>query len=200
MTAPLISGESRREMRLCASLRHRFSSGAIRTTIDDGHIVGRRATPRLSSSAKADDPVFQRCRRSSREAAAYWMPAFAEHDSACECGRRMTTTPRSRLQRLQKPHRLAQRRRQQFALPHHAAAAHEGADRPARDLHAVIRRPAGARGDPLLVMVSLALQIDDGEVGVVAGRDAALAGDAEEPRRAGAGQIDEALPATAARH
>ena len=42
-----------------------------------------------------------------------------------------------------------------------------------------------------------ALQVDDGEVGVVADRDAALAGDAEEPLRAGAGQVDEALEASA---
>jgi hypothetical protein len=33
--------------------------------------------PLLSSSAKADDPVFQRRQQFSGEAAAYWMPAFA---------------------------------------------------------------------------------------------------------------------------
>src|ERR1700694_4005697 len=31
----------------------------------------------MSSSAKADDPVFQRGVRQNREAAAYWIPAFA---------------------------------------------------------------------------------------------------------------------------
>jgi hypothetical protein len=34
-------------------------------------------SPRLSSPAQAGDPVFQRHQRSSREAAAYWIPACA---------------------------------------------------------------------------------------------------------------------------
>src|SRR5215207_6004732 len=36
--------------------------------------------PPASSSAKADNPVFQRRLRLSREAAAYWVPAFAGYD------------------------------------------------------------------------------------------------------------------------
>ena len=43
----------------------------------------------LSSSAKADDPVFQRRRGWSREAAAYWMPRSSPgHDSGECCGDR----------------------------------------------------------------------------------------------------------------
>ena len=38
-----------------------------------------------------------------------------------------------------------------------------------------------------------ALEIDDGEIGVVPSRDAALAGDPEQPLRASTGQVDEAL-------
>src|SRR5258708_11441515 len=55
------------------------------------------------------------------------------------------------LQRLQEPHRLARRRRDELALPHNAAAAHEGADRPAGDTHPVIRRPARAGSHPFVV-------------------------------------------------
>src|SRR3569623_983974 len=51
-----------------------------------------------------------------------------------------------RLQRFQESHRLALRRRRQFTLPHHPLSAHKRADRPALDLHAIIRRPACARG------------------------------------------------------
>ena len=47
------------------------------------------------------------------------------------------------LQRLQKPHRLALRRRHQFALPHHRLAAHDGAHRPAGD--ATHRHTASSR-------------------------------------------------------
>ena len=71
-------------------------------------------------------------------------------------------------------------------------AAHERADRPAGDRHAVIGRPAGARGDPAIGDGLAPLEIDHREVGVVADGDAALAGDAEQARRPGAGEIDEA--------
>ena len=37
----------------------------------------------LSSSAKADDPVSQIRQRLSREAAAYWIPAFAGMTTGC---------------------------------------------------------------------------------------------------------------------
>ena len=42
-------------------------------------------------------------------------------------------------------------------------------------------------------MIGAPLQVDDGEVGVVAGGDAALGGHAEQALRAGTGQVDEAL-------
>ena len=84
------------------------------------------------------------------------------------------------------------RRRHDLALPHHAPPAHERPDRPAGHRLAVVGRPAAARGDPGVADRLGALQVDDREVGVVADRDPALADDAEQPRRAGAGQVDEA--------
>ena len=86
-----------------------------------------------------------------------------------------------------------------FAVPHHAAAAHDGADGPALDALAVVGRPAGAAGHLRVGDGLLALQVDDGEVGVVAGGDAPLAADAEQPLRAVARQIDEALDAETSR-
>ena len=49
--------------------------------------------------------------------------------------------------------------------------------------HAVIGRPAGARRDPAVGDGLAALEVDDGEIGVVAHGDAALARDAEQARR-----------------
>src|SRR4051812_40433392 len=89
------------------------------------------------------------------------------------------------LQRLQKPHRLTLRGRHELALPHHAAAADEGADGPAGDADAVIGGPAGLGRDPFVGDGLAALEIDDCEVGVIAGGDAALAGHVVEARRAG---------------
>src|SRR5882757_7855662 len=93
-----------------------------------------------------------------------------------------------RLQRLQKPHWLARRRRGQFTLPHHPAAAHEGADRPTGDAQAVIGRPAGTGSHPFIGDGLAAFEIDDGEIRIVARRDPPLACDVEKPRRPGAGQ------------
>ena len=70
-------------------------------------------------------------------------------------------------------------------------AAHQRANRPAGHGHAVIRRPTGARGDPAVGDGLPPLQIDDGDIGVVTRREPALAGDAIDPRRTGAGEIDQ---------
>ncbi len=100
----------------------------------------------------------------------------------------------------EKAHRLALGRPGDLAVPHHAPAAHERADRPALHADAVVGRPAAARLDPGVGDGLAALQVDDGEVRVVADRNAALAADAEQPVGAVARQIDEALQASAARH
>ncbi len=58
-------------------------------------------------------------------------------------------------QRLDETHRLALRGRDDLAVPHHLAAAHDRADRPAGDPLAVVGRPAGAsRRSSALVIVS----------------------------------------------
>ena len=59
------------------------------------------------------------------------------------------------------------------------------------------RRPAAFAADPFILDDALGLEIDDGEIGVVAHGDAAFAGDAEDALRTGAGQIDEAGEAQA---
>jgi hypothetical protein len=51
--------------------------GVRRQSASSQRPVFSNTPPPMSSSAKADDPVFQRQRCLSREAAAYWMPAFA---------------------------------------------------------------------------------------------------------------------------
>src|SRR6478672_13756862 len=73
-------------------------------------------------------------------------------------------------QRFQEFHGLAPPRRRQLALPHHPRATHDSADRPAGDRHAVIRRPAGARGDPCIRNGGLSLEVNDGKIGVTAVR------------------------------
>src|SRR5258708_3284138 len=88
------------------------------------------------------------------------------------------------------PHRVARRGRSEFALPHHPAATYEGPNGPAYHGLSVIRRPARARGDRGVADRLAALEIDDGEVGVVSTRNAALADDAKQPLRPGAGQVD----------
>ena len=134
--------------------------------------------PRTSATAAAGQEA-SRLPRTNKEEFVMWSPTN-------------TTRKFPRPQRVLKSHRLATRRRDQFALPHDLAAAHERADRPAGHGDAVIRRPAGARGDPAVGDGLAALEIDHREVGVIARRDPALAGDAVNPRRPGAGQIDEA--------
>src|ERR1700733_6649605 len=80
-----------------------------------------------------------------------------------------------------KSHRLARRGPRQFAFPHHPPPAHESPDGPTCHGLSVIRRPARARGDPGVADRLAALEVDDGEDGVVSSRDAALADDAEQP-------------------
>src|SRR5215510_7328279 len=53
------------------------------------------------------------------------------------------------------------------------------------------RRPAAFAADPFVLDHARLLEIDDGEVGVVADGDASLAGDAKDTLRACAGHIDE---------
>src|SRR5262245_45748239 len=88
---------------------------------------------------------------------------------------------------------LAGRRSKQFTLPHHAHAAHEGAHRPAADGHAVVRSPSGARGDPSVGDRLAALDIDDGQIGIIADGKAPFPRDAEQAGRSGARQIDQTL-------
>src|SRR5688572_4171358 len=61
--------------------------------------------------------------------------------------------------RLQELYRLALRRHDQLALPHHAAAADESPNRPPGHRHAVIGRPSGARGNPAVGDGFAALEI-----------------------------------------
>src|SRR5258708_32535343 len=61
-----------------------------------------------SSPAKAGDPVFQRCQRLNRGAAAYWMPAFA--------GMTAETRSETALGRLQSKSVLIRLDRQRFIL------------------------------------------------------------------------------------
>src|SRR4029078_4374683 len=79
-----------------------------------------------------------------------------------------------------------------FAVPHGDIAPEDRSDRPALHIAAGKGRPTTFRGDPVVGDGLLQFQIDDGEIGVIAYRDAALAGDAEDALRPGAGQIDEA--------
>src|SRR5690349_9379 len=80
----------------------------------------------------------------------------------------------SRRQRLQKLDGPALRRRHQFALPHYLRAPNDRANRPAGDGDAVIWCPAGFAGDPGVGDGLAATHVDDGEVGVEAGGDAAF--------------------------
>ena len=62
-------------------------------------------------------------------------------------------------------------------------AADDGRHRPALGLHAVERGPADAGGHVGVADGAAGLQVDDGQVGVLAHRHAALAGDAEDALR-----------------
>src|SRR5262245_5290407 len=88
-------------------------------------------------------------------------PPIAVRKNGVFCTPMAGTTAEQALrhQRLHEPHRFALRGRRQLALPHHALAAHERADRPAFYLHAVIGRPARARGDPFVGDGLFALQV-----------------------------------------
>src|SRR5713226_8724885 len=140
-----------------------------------------RSSPGLT--ARPSIPELSRLTSAPRRAGS---PAFAGDDVG---GWREELCP----QRLQEPHRLARCWRGQLALPHYAAAAHEGADRPAGDTHAVIGRPARAGGYPFVGDGLAALEIGHCEIRVIARGDPALAGDVEQPRGTCAGEIDEPL-------
>src|SRR5215471_11566038 len=81
----------------------------------------------------------------------------------------------------------------QRMIAHDCPSTDDGGHGPARRFHTVERRPAATRGDPGIFDAPLFLEIDDSEIGVEAARDAALAGDTENARRACARQIDETL-------
>src|ERR1043166_6366677 len=104
----------------------------------------------------------------------------------------------SDLYRFTKPHRLTGRRRQERVVAHDDPSTDDRGEGPAGRLHAVDRRPAAFGRHPGILDAPLSLEIDEGEVGVVAQRDAALAGDAEDALSAGAGEIDKTLKRQAA--
>src|SRR5690349_14001772 len=87
---------------------------------------------------------------------------------------------------------------QKLAFPHHALSTDDRALGPALDLAAVIGRPAGPALHPAIGDGPAALQIDDGEVGVIALGDAALAGEPENAAGPMTRQVDEALERQAA--
>src|SRR4029079_10359698 len=62
-----------------------------------------------------------------------------------------------------------------FAVPHGDIAPEDRSDRPALHIAAGKGRPTTFRGDPVVGDGLLQFQIDDGEIGVIAYRDAALA-------------------------
>ena len=80
-----------------------------------------------------------------------------------------------------------------LAVPHHCLAAHNRANRPADHVAAIVRRPTSAAFDPIVADGGALLEIDNCEVGIVAGGDASLTDDAKQPLRAVTGQIDKAL-------
>ena len=70
-----------------------------------------------------------------------------------------------------------------LVLTHHDIPAHQRRHHPARDFLTVIRSPAAFAGYPVVRDGALRLQINDGEVGIVAFGDPALAGDVVDPLR-----------------
>src|SRR5471030_179729 len=94
-------------------------------------------------------------------------------------------------QSFQEADALALRWRYQTTVPHDFVSAYDSPHRPAGNGDAVIGRPADARGDPAVGDGLAPLEIDHRKVGVIADRDAALGRDAEQPRRARAGEIDQ---------
>src|SRR5581483_1752952 len=85
----------------------------------------------------------------------------------------------------------------ELPLPHRGLATNECAHRPALHLAAGEGGPSRLAADPGVLDDALGFEIDDGEVGVVAHSDAALAGNAEDALGTGAGQVDEAGKAEA---
>src|SRR5262249_37600014 len=113
----------------------------------------------------------------------------------------MTTTSfplsptQSRRQAFLEAHRLAGGRADELAVAHDDAASDDGEPRQAPHALARERGPAAAADDPGIIDHPIGLTVDDREVGVVADDDAALANDAEDARRPGAGEVDESLQA-----
>src|SRR5690606_10463307 len=102
--------------------------------------AGRCMAPSTSSGTVVGPGML----RNSRPAATLMSDAPPQADrSEVILQERRQVKPR-RLDTFVEAHRLARGRTKHFAFPHHAAAAHESADRPAGHGHAVIRRPAAA--------------------------------------------------------
>src|SRR5665213_3610678 len=80
--------------------------------------------------------------------------------------------------------------RRQCVIAHHRPCTDARGDGPAGGVHAVEGRPTAFRGDPTVLNLPPLFEIDDGEIGVVAERDATFAGDSEDARSARAGEID----------
>src|SRR5688572_22088465 len=91
-----------------------------------------------------------------------------------------------------KPHGTPARFPLDTALPHDDIAADDRSGGPPSHVHAVIRCPAAAAFDPIIGDRAFRLEVSNGEIGIIAHRDASLAGDLEKAGGAAAGQIDEA--------
>src|SRR3546814_5863901 len=96
-------------------------------------------------------------------------------------------------QRAGEAHRTAGRAAEQLAVAHGDVAADDGGCLPAGDRLALEGRPAAFRLQPGVLDAALRLQVDQGEVAVVADGDAALAGDAIDSLCACGGEIDQEL-------
>src|SRR5579871_2912685 len=86
---------------------------------------------------------------------------------------------------------LAQWRAQKLVVPHDDMAADDGRLGPAGHLAALEGRPGGTRRHPAALDPVLRLEVDQGQVCVIAGGDAPLAGNVVDPGRTGAGEIDQ---------
>src|SRR5262245_31763918 len=78
----------------------------------------------------------------------------------------------------------AARRTGDRAVPHDFRAAQDRALRKACHFHAVIGRPAAAAGDPFVGDAPFALEVNNGEIGIITFGDAPLPRDAEDTRGA----------------